>query len=284
MSKKIKRITALIFFVGIIIITFILINLPKDDFTVTFIDVGQGDSALISGRDSNILIDAGTLKNARSVRAVLDRKNVKRLDLVILSHLDSDHISGMSELIGEYEISKIFMPDIKKEYLPSSTSLDELNVAVGNKNIPVYKVKAGNNYSVKEIKVSVLSPSKEYKDSNDDSAVVRIKCGSKHLMFTGDISSKAEADILSNYKDLSADILKVAHHGSRTSTSSEFLEAVNPSFAVVSVSEYNDYNLPNLETMNRLYGFGCKVYRTDETGSVTFHIKGGKIDVETEKA
>ncbi len=284
MRRKTKVIIYLLFFIGIIIFAFVIQTFPKDDYTVTFVDVGQGDCSVIKSKNNCVLVDAGTRKDARAVRIALDRLSVKSIDAIVLSHLDSDHISGTSRLINDYEVKKIITSETDAKYLPESTDVDELNTALELKNIPLKKVKSGDSFKAGDIGLSVLSPCKEYSDSNKDSAVVRVTLGKRSLMFTGDITSDVEADIINNHKNISSDILKAAHHGSRTSTSGDFLNAVNPSFSVVSVSDYNTYNLPNLETMNRLYGYGCKVYRTDEMGDITFHFKNGKIDVETEKA
>lgn len=282
MKRWIKRIVLILFCIGIIISAVVINQSPLDEYTVTYIDVGQGDSALIRSKDTNILIDAGTDKNARKIRIALDRLKVDKLDLVVLSHLDSDHISGMSEIINNYKIKKIITGQISERYLPSSTSFDEFNVAVENKKIPVQMVMAGDKFSLNGIFLSVLSPSEEYGESNEDSAVVMVNCGKKKLLFTGDISSKVEKNLLKK-SNLKADFLKVAHHGSYKGTSKEFLNKVNPSYAVVSVSEYNNYNLPNVEVMRRLYGYGCKVFRTDEMGSITFHINGEDVRYESEK-
>lgn len=282
MKRKYRIIIYLIFFIGIIILSAFVYKVPDDDYTVTFVDVGQGDSAVIKGKDTSILIDAGTHKDARNIRIALDRMKIKKIDLAVISHLDSDHVSGMSRIINDYQVKKVITSKIAQRYLPESTGLDEFNVAVELKKIPVSMVEAGGRFKFKDIDISVISPSEEYGDSNDDSAVLKVKCGSKTLLFTGDISSKVESKLLER-NDLGADILKVAHHGSYKSTCEEFLNSVNPSYAVVSVSKFNTYNLPNVTVMKRLYGYGCKVYRTDEMGSVTFHINGKDVIVETEK-
>lgn len=281
MNRLIKRITFVLFVIGIIITAVIMNTAPADEYTVTYIDVGQGDSAVVSGDNTNILIDAGTDKNARKVKIALDRLKIKTLDLVVLSHLDSDHISGMSELINSFKVKKVITGKIGKEYLPGSPSLDELEVALDLNKIPFNMVKAGDKLKLNKIGLSVLSPNMEYGESNEDSAVVMLNCGKKKLLFTGDINSEVEKNLLD--KDIDADFLKVSHHGSFQATSEEFLNAVNPSYAVVSVSEFNTYNLPNVEVMKRLYGYGCKVFRTDEMGSITFHINGNGVKYECEK-
>lgn len=282
MRKKLKYGLLSLFFIGIIILAFVIKSAPPAEYTITFIDVGQGDSAVISSGNSNILVDAGTDKDARKIRITLDRLNIKTLDLVILSHLDSDHISGMSDLIGKYKIGKIITGVSPEESGGFSTSLDELKVALDLNNVKLSKAKTGDSFSVGKTKVNVLLSPTEFKDSNDNSLVAEIKCGSKKLLFTGDISAKVEDELIKK-NNLKADILKVAHHGSYYSTKEEFLKAVNPSYAVVSVSEYNNYNHPNVEVMNRLYKRGCKVYRTDEMGNITFYINGKNVNVECEK-
>lgn len=282
MNKKLKYITVLLFFLGIIIFGFVINSAPKSEYTVTFIDVGQGDSTVISSGKASILIDAGTDKDARKIRMTLDRLKIKTLDLVILSHLDFDHINGMSELIGEYKIKKIITSVLPAEIDEFSTSIDELKTAVNLHKVKLIKAKTGDKFSIGGIDVNALLSSTTYKNSNDNSLVVKIKCGRKYLLFPGDISSKVEDRLVKN-SDLKADILKVAHHGSYYSTTSDFLNAVNPSYAVVCVSEYNRYNLPNVEVMNRLYDYGCKVFRTDEMSNITFYISGKSVNVECEK-
>ncbi len=283
MIRWIKRGALILFLIGIIILSFVLHNLPDDEYTVTFIDVGQSDCALINGNGTNILVDAGNEKDARDVRITLDRLNVKKLDMVVISHFDSDHIGGMSRIINDYKISKIIAPKTKEEYLPKSTSFDLLKSALKKHNLPITYVKSGDVFSFKGIVADVLSPNTEYGTSNEDCAVVKVKCGVRSILFTGDISKKVEKRLLGDKVNLKADILKVSHHGSYTATSQKFLESVNPSYSVVSVSKYNNYNLPNVETMNRLYGYGCEVFRTDEMGSITFKINGNDIKVSVEK-
>ncbi len=283
MIRWFKRGALILFLIGIIILSFILHNLPVDEYTVTFIDVGQSDCALINGNGTSILVDAGNEKDARNVRITLDRLNVKKLDMVVISHFDSDHIGGMSRIINDYKISKIIAPKTKKKYLPKSTSFDLLKKALKKHNLPITYVKSGDEFSFKGIFADVLSPNTEYGTSNEDCAVVKVKCGVRSFLFTGDISEKVEKRLLGGKVNLKADILKVSHHGSYTATSQKFLESVNPSYSVVSVSKYNNYNLPNVETMNRLYGYGCEVFRTDEMGSITFKINGNDIKVSVEK-
>ncbi len=283
-SKAARRIFFIVFVILVIFVSFSIYFKPADDLTAIFVDAAQGDSAVVKSRESSVLIDSGTRKNARNIKVALARLGVKTIDAAILSHPDYDHISGMARIIQEYDVKRVVMPEINKKYLSDSTALDELRYAVEYKNIPVKKVKAGDKLSLKDIKCEVLSPDKEYGDSNEDSAVVKLSCKGKSLLFTGDISSVVEKDMISAKRDLRADILKVSHHGSAGATSEEFLKAVKPSFSVVSVSKYNSYNLPSLEAMTRLYSQGGEIFRTDEMGSITFHIRNGEISVESEKS
>ncbi len=282
MIRKIKFVIGVLFFIGIIILSIYLYSIPADEYTVTFIDVGQGDSAVISGSGANILIDAGPYKDARNVKIALDRLKIKELDLAVVSHLDSDHISGMSDIINNYRVKKIITGETTKRYLPNSSSLSEFMTAVDIKNIPFTMVRAGDKLKVRSVGIDVISPSVEYGNSNEDSAVLMFKCGQKKLLFTGDISTKVE-DNISKKVDLKADILKIAHHGSYYSSGKEFLNRVKPSFAVASLSMYNNFNHPSVEVFNRLRNMNCEVFRTDESGNVTFRINGGDIRYEVEK-
>jgi competence protein ComEC len=304
-SKKLplKRVLSLAILTALVVVLVALIALadwqkiygcvgiyPKsvDGISVSYVDVGQGDCTYISLENHGILIDSGPDLNAEKLTQFLDRNSVKEIDAIIATHPDEDHTGGMKTIVNNYKVDSVFIADIQDEYVDNYNYKDFLST-VKSKAIPCYTVnKSGfeSEYLAEifssKVRFDFLTTDYEYGDTNSDSVVVKLTYGDVRFLFTGDMSSKTEAKLLSGNLDLSADVLKVSHHGSRTATTEEFLNAVNPKIAVVTVGE-NSYNLPNIEVMKRLEAFDCKIYRTDENGTVTLTSLGEKITIHTEK-
>ena len=251
---------------AIIIVSFIY---PKK-FVVNFMDVGQGDCAIIQTiHNKNILIDTGdgiTLSD-------IIRNNVNKIDTIIVTHGHQDHMGKLLDILDNIKVDKLIVPDTK--YIGD---LDKIKI---NKNkTKLYRCKNKDSILVdKYTKIEFLNPSKssKLKGENDNSLVLRLRHKDINFLFTGDISDNCEKDMIENNVDLSADILKVAHHGSPYSTSEEFLNKVNPRLAVISVGENNKFNHPSSEVLDRLYKKNVRVLRTDENGQVQIIIDGEKV-------
>jgi len=213
----------------------------KDE--VSFIDVGQGDCALISYKNnsSNILIDTGGSKyydySTKRIIPYLKAKGIKKLDYVIISHDDFDHNGALSTLLLNFNVEKVYERD------------NFIDIIVGNKKI--FNINNGN-----------------YDNGNDNSLVIYLEANDLKYLFTGDISSIVEENIIKEYPNLKIDILKISHHGSKTSTSEEFLKSIKPILAVISVGKNNFYGHPNFEVLARLYRNNIKYYRTDLQGTI----------------
>lgn len=252
------------------------------DMSVHFIDVGKADSIYIKCKDKNILIDAGEKNTYDLVNEYLRRQNVKVLDLVIATHPHTDHIGGMPKVIEEFQINKLLMPELKEEVIPTSRTYEKFLLAIKNKNIAPERPIPGTSFNVGELIFEVLAPNKQYDDVNNNSIVVKMTFKNTSFLFTGDAEKESENDMMNNNFNLEADVLKVGHHGSKTSTSSAFLRKVNPKYAVVCVGE-DRYNLPKKITIDKLTKRNIKVFRTDCNGTVVFSTDGNKISVFTEK-
>ena len=252
------------------------------DMSVHFIDVGKADSIYIKCKDKNILIDAGEKNTYDLVNEYLRRQNVKVLDLVIATHPHTDHIGGMPKVIEEFQINKLLMPELKEEVIPTSRTYEKFLLAIKNKNIAPERPIPGTSFNVGELIFDVLAPNKQYDDVNNNSIVVKMTFKNTSFLFTGDAEKESENDMMNNNFNLEADVLKVGHHGSKTSTSSAFLRKVNPKYAVVCVGE-DRYNLPKKITIDKLTKRNIKVFRTDCNGTVVFSTDGNKISVFTEK-
>lgn len=264
---------------------------PKstDGMSVSFLDVGQGDCIYISVDNHNMLIDCGADINAEKVNQFLERNSITQLDAVIGTHPDLDHIGGMNTILENYKVNSVYFPKIDKKIIGNVKGYETCLAQINRLNIPLHYVNKSlvdNDKfkipSIDKLKVDFLSPDHEYGDTNSDSIMLKLTYGKVSFLFTGDASSKTEEYILENNIDVSADVLKVSHHGSRFSTKEAFLSKVNPAVAVVSVGD-NVNNLPSVETIKNLEEYGCEIYRTDNNGIVTLTTDGEKIQVHTEK-
>lgn len=240
---------------------------------VHFIDVGQGDSTLIMCDGHSLLIDAGDYSKGTAIQNYLQKQKVEKFDYLILTHPDSDHIGGAPVIITKFEIDKVFVSNYEKD----NKTYQKLIQALDNKRLKYTVPKVGAQYSLGTAKITILAPNGEYDNPNDASIALMIQNGGNKFLFTGDAGEDAELDILENDIDLSADVYKAGHHGSRTATSQKFFEAVSPSCAVISCGEDNSYGHPHAETLNTFRMNGVKVYRTDEEGTIIAESDGKKI-------
>ncbi len=249
---------------------------------VHVIDVGQGDAILLQFDGKNVLIDGATESDSVKLIGYLDRLSVDTLDLIIATHPHADHIGGLDRVIERCDsVGEVWFPEIPDDLIPTTQNYLELLEVIEETNTPLSLVHPGDSLSFSGGKLTVLGPVKEYDDLNDCSLVMKLQLGSKSFLFTGDMEADAEQDLIDSGADLSADVLKLGHHGSETSSSQAFLDAVGASYFVISVGEGNSYNHPHAETLNRLVG--KTVYRTDLNGTVVFTVSGGELTVSTEK-
>lgn len=256
----------------------------EGELSVHFIDVGQGDCELIATRTKTVLIDCGEREYFSDVIDYIKAQNIERLDYVVMSHPHSDHMGGMSYILDEFDIGTVIMPEIQESAVPTTSAFMRLLKTVSNKSIEVEYARPGAEYKLDDAVMSLLSPVKDYDDLNNYSVTVKLVHGENSFLFTGDIEKKAETDILNSGADVSADVIKIAHHGSSSSGQKSFLSAVSPAYAVIEVGSPNDYGHPHRETMERLEKMGVKVYRTDLSGNIVFISGGKELEIITEKS
>lgn len=249
--------------------------LPVGDeaLEVHFFDVGQGDCTIITQGDHAMMIDAGDNDKGTAVQAYLNYLGVSSLEYFIMTHPDADHIGGADVVLYKFDCDTILMPDKEVD----TRTYDDVIQAMKSKNYTAIHPQIGDTYSFGDASFTVLAPVRQYSDNNNNSIVIKMTHGENTFLFTGDAEEEAEMDILAEGLDVSADVLKAGHHGSSTSTSDDFLEAVSPEYAVISCGEDNKYGHPHAETMNKFRQTGVTVYRTDEQGTVIAASDGSTI-------
>lgn len=248
--------------------------------TVHFIDVGQADSILIKAPSGkNMLIDAGNNGDDETVISYLKSQGVSSIDVLIGTHPHEDHIGAMDRVIENFDIKKVYMPKVTastKTYKDVISAMKSKNMTV---NVAKYGIKPDLGSGVDAVMLSPMD--QKYDDLNNYSAVIKLTYGSVSFLFMGDAEKMIEDEMIDRGMDLRANVLKVGHHGSDTSTGAEFLNAVNPKYAVISVGAGNDYNHPHKSTLDKFNKKGVKVLRTDEKGTIVFSTDGQSIDVKT---
>ena len=260
--------------------------------TVQMLNVGQGDAILVQTGEQTILIDTSDLDEQDKLKKELDKAGVKRIDKLILTHPHADHIGGMDVMLKDFQVAEVYdngMPSTSKVYLRYMKALK-------NQKIPRHGLKAGDELELGNgAKFKVLAPAEELvkkgtqkgyeHDPNNESVVGQLIFGDFRMMFTGDAEASEEKSILaaSNQAQLRSQVLKSGHHGSKTSSSKEWLRALQPEAVLISCGQNNDYGHPHKETMKKYRDMKLKIYETDKNGTITVTSDGHSYEVSTEE-
>lgn len=245
----------------------------QEALEVHYIDVGQGSATLIKSGDHAMLIDAGDSDQGTKLQLYLTKQGVEDLDYLVLTHPDADHIGGAPVIMTKFNIGQVFLSDYEKD----NKTIQKVNDAMQYKNLTAAEYKAGDAFTLGSATFTILGPGKTYSDSNNASVVIMLQNGSNRFLFTGDCEAEAEADLIASGEDLSADVYLAGHHGSDTASSQAFMDAVSPTYAVISCGEGNSYGHPHAEVLNRFRSMGIQVFRTDEQGSIVAESDGTQI-------
>ena len=303
MKKKNKSITSLILFIGLLVYLFTsssfrtsisnakanIDNISNkrdeakkvvsnsDTLKVYITDVGQADSILIRDGNYNMLIDAGNNSDGEKLVKYYKELGITSFKYVFASHPHEDHIGGMDDIINNFDIENFYMPD----KLSTTKTFEDMLDALERKNLKYIVPKVNDKLSLNNSNIDVIYVGSDESDINDSSIVLKLNYFSNSFLFTGDLGSNKEKEILNSGANIKADVLKVGHHGSSYSTASLFLDKVNPSFAAISVGKNNIYKHPASSTLEKLNKKGIKVYRTDLDGTILFESNGKDISVST---
>ena len=275
MSRKKYAYIFLIFLLVISLILFGIIFYSRNQkLKVIFFDVGQGDAIMISQGQNQILIDGGPsgqkeMEKLGKYIPFWDRK----IEIVIATHPDQDHIGGLIDVMKNYKIGKVIDNSAEND---SQVYKNYLEI-IKNKNIERLKGREGINIKIKDANLEIIYPSLNLtnnpKDTNVDSIVAKLNYGQNSFLFTGDFPLEKEPSLLSDKFDLKSRVLKVSHHGSKNATSEEFLKKVSPTDAIISSGKNNNYGHPSPEILERLKTKKTNIFRTDEKGDIEYICK-----------
>lgn len=249
-------------------------------FFVTFIDVGQGDCELISCNGVNILVDGGEERNSQKIINYLKHLEIDKLDCYIATHPHSDHIGAATDILKAIPCDTVFTTYFSEFNIPTSDLYEEFLDTVYSVSAQAVAVEAGDEYTFGDLKINVHAPITESEDYNEMSVVFTATYESTTVLFTGDTTVEVEQQMLDSGYFQDVDVLKVAHHGSTSSSSNEYIDSVSPEFAVISCGENNSYGHPHDEIIEMLETKNIKYLRTDECGSVACYGDGNTYKVE----
>ncbi|HHL2033193.1 ComEC/Rec2 family competence protein [Clostridium perfringens] len=284
MDKKKKIISSIIGIIVVLLAGYFGIDLtqdskvPKDsELMISYMDVGQGDAEYIKVNGNDILIDAGPRSNSKELLEQLKAKNIDDFELVIATHPHEDHIGGMVDVFKEYEVKAFYSPKITH----TTKTYENLVKAVKDEGLKTKELKGGMIIDLGEgAKFEVFTPQKsEYEELNDYSPIMKLSFGDTSYLFTGDAEKLAEEEALAKYKtSLDSDVIKFGHHGSSSSSSNAFIEAVSPKYGIISCAKDNKYGHPHRETLDIIKKYNIKTFRTDTDGEIILTSDGKSIN------
>ena len=252
-------------------------NSSTSEVLVYFIDVGQADAIYIKDGNSNMMIDAGNNADGKLLVKYLQSLKVEEFKYVVGTHAHEDHIGGMDDIINNFKIDNFYMP----EAISTSKTFEDVLDALDKNKVTFQTPKIGDKFTLENTNFEVLSIGNDTSDLNDTSLVLKMSYNNTCVLFMGDASSNVEKTLLD--KNINCQVLKVGHHGSRYSSSDEFIKKVNPTYGIIMVGEGNKYGHPTKKTLDILNKYKVTIHRTDEEGTIVMHLKGDDISFENIK-
>ncbi|MDF2865954.1 MAG: fold metallo-hydrolase [Clostridia bacterium] len=252
-------------------------QINKEDLKIHFINVGQADCILIEKGYNSMIIDAGNDEDSNLVFRYLKRQNIDKFDYVIGTHAHQDHIGGLDDVINSYDIDNVIFP----KQVHKTNVYKSFIKAVNAKGIQLHSPNVGETFKFGKATFEIMAPNSiKYEKSNDYSIVIKLTYGDNTFLFAGDAEYVSEYEMLDNELDITADLIKIGHHGGSTSTSKDFINKVNPKYAVVT-SVSNKHGYPSYKIISRLRNMGIEIYRTSEYGNIVVASDGRNITFYT---
>ena len=248
----------------------------NSNLEVYYFDVGQADSILIRENDNNILIDAGNNEDGEKlVNYLKNDLNIEKFNMVVGTHPHEDHIGGLDNVIDSFDIDTILMPNATS----TSKTFENVLDPIEKKDYKITVPKNNEEFNYNNINIKVLYTGTDEKDLNNTSIVLKLTYQNNKFLFMGDATSKVEKKLLN--EDIKSDVLKIGHHGSEYSTTKNFLDKVNPQYAIIEVGKNNTYKHPKEITLDKLNKKNIKIYRTDIDGTIKVVSDGNNLKFET---
>lgn len=254
------------------------------DFVIYYLDAGQSDCTIVICDDEVLMIDSGTINQIYNIRTNLFMLDIDSIDYLLITHQHDDHMGGAAEIINHYSVSNVMMPQLSEENAVTSLTYDDLIKAISENNVNPEAVSYGDSFMLGSALVEIFSPMQQDDNINNMSVVTKITYGNTSFLFTGDSEKEIEKQLLRTGVDISADVLKVGHHGSNTSSTENFLSAVNPDYAIISSGRDNTFGHPTVSTIEKFEKIGIIPYITSINGHITITSDGNEIKVTPYKS
>lgn len=258
-------------------------TVAEDEMKVTFLDVGQGDCTVVQAGEHNLVMDTGNNNQGEKVVDFLRKNGINKLDYLILSHPDADHIGGGDNVLENIEVEQVIMPDIANDTM----TYEEVMEDIKKYDVDIINPEVGESYALGDAQFTILCPEEELVNENDmngSSVGIKLVHGDKSFVMCGDAEKKSEQAMVERFGgNLECDVLKCGHHGSSTATIDEFLAMTDPTWAVISCGKDNSYGHPHWETIAKLEDSDAQIYRTDKLGTITAVSDGKTIHWSSEE-
>ena len=244
----------------------------RQALNITMFDVGQAECFLLEKGQLNVLLDCGSAAQGKNLVKSIKERNIEKIDYVFITHPHEDHMGGMNEIIGNFKVGKIVLPNIDMWKITAKW-YNRLMATLINGKYDIEIVEKNKIYNLDDVEIKVVSDALyQGNNINNYSTVLKISYGQNSIIMTGDAENQIEKEILRADEDIRATVLKVGHHGSKTATTQEFLDAIKPNYALISCGQNNKFNHPSKEVLERLDKQKVKIFRTDQLGTITLTI------------